>query len=166
MKWIALVLALAACHHEAPPKAPEAPEPTPVHVLIDDATALHLRTDQLETLRGIDANLTSQLAALDARERKQKSEGGPSNVAPVPFGGGPDATADMGHAGHGGMTGRHRHGGGSGAAPRADHKPGEPIADERAQTVRDAIKRALEALDPDQQTQARQVLADHDVDLE
>src|SRR5277367_3429862 len=74
---IAAGTAVWACSHDAKPAVVE-PDPhpplppssgTPIGYLIDDATELALRDDQLTQLKAIDGELQTQLGSIDASSR-------------------------------------------------------------------------------------------------
>jgi len=145
---------------EHPPLPPASG--TPIGYLIDDASELALRDDQLVQLKAIDDDLAGRLAALDAKGHSAA----PAAAAP-PAGGGR-------RGGRHGGGGRHRGGGGGGAgSARATPSVGSGGTDAASQTtevraddVRDALARAFTVLDPAQQETAKRVLSDRGVDLD
>ena len=165
----ALVLALAACHHDpapAPPAAETAPLPpasgTPIGYLIDDATALQLTDDQLAQLHQIDTALASELETIDAKLRTANKPADAASSEP---------TQPMGrHGRHGGGMGGsrgHHRGSGAGSGSAAPHAAdADRLTEQRADDVRDAIRRALALFQPAQQQAATKVLADHDIDVD
>src|SRR5882672_673964 len=155
------------CSHEAKPVvAPydHAPVPpaSPIGYLVDDATELTLRDDQLAKLRQIDDELGAKLATYESELR---------NGEPVPQG---DPQKSRG-----GMDVR----GGGGPEPRGQvgdvPLPGAPVETtktyvvlgetvtrirrDRARDTRAAIQRVFAVLSAAQQTIARRVLTQHGV---
>jgi len=167
------------CSHEAtPPVQPVQPDEhpplppaagTPIGHLVDDASELKLSDDQLDKLRAINDELAGQLTVDDSEMR-------PDPVAPAP----PDDKA----RGLGFHAGGQQPGGppvGAGDSPRASGRGNSgdgtetivipastvnPVYQQRAHHVRDAIRRALKLLDAGQQVIARRVLTDHGVDVD
>jgi hypothetical protein len=183
-----IALVIGACHHDAPAPAEPAGTPplppasgTPIGFLIDDASELHLRDDQVAKLRDIDTSLAAELEALDAKTRAASRPSEPDPSAAPPSGGGHGGRhgggGGMGGGGMGGggpsgggaSGGRHRHrggGAGSDAPASGGAAAANRAADERSADVKLALQRAFEVLDPPQQEQAKKVLAAHDVDLD
>ncbi len=174
----AAALATVACHHDPEPAKPTetAPLPsssgTPVGFLIDGKDQLHLSEDQVGQLRNIDRQLQEDLKAIDGRlHAATKASQGSGDPAPQPAmgrhrGGGGMGGGGMGGGGmsRGGGGGRRRSGSGSGSGA-----PGggvNQLGDQRAALVHDALTRSLATLDPAQQTSAKQLLSDHDIDLD
>jgi hypothetical protein len=164
--WLALAIG-RGCGHDAKPAVPpqdHAPLPpgTPIGYLIDNASELQLRDDQLVKLKEIDSDLAGRLDALDARAH------GPAAASSGPAAGG----RHRGGRGGGRMR-RGGAGGGSGSAaarPSAGSAASTAVAggktEERADDVRAAIEQAFAVLDPAQQPIAKRVLSDHGVDLD
>jgi hypothetical protein len=80
--------ALSACGPKPEPLIPEAtptevPLPpssgTPIGILIDDATKLSLRVEQIDKLREIDDSLMARNDQLDARQRRYETLGVPAS---------------------------------------------------------------------------------------
>jgi hypothetical protein len=155
------------CSHEARPVvAPDdhAPVPpaSPIGYLVDDATELTLRDDQLAKLRQIDDELGAKLATYESELR---------NGEPVPQGdpqrsrGGMDVRGDGGSAPRGQV--------GNVPLPSAPVETtktylvlGETVTRirrDRARDTRAAIQRAFALLGAAQQTIARRVLTEHGV---
>jgi hypothetical protein len=177
--WVVLVVLGAhgvlgpGCSHEARPVVQPDEHPplppasgTPIGLLIDDASELSLRDDQLTQLKAIDDDLGPRLSALDgalrtpdpvrASTREDKPRGLGFRAGGVGNGGGGRTGAFPGSTG-----------GPDDGGQRAGYISGETITDvnqRRAHAVRDAIRRALELLDAAQQAIARRVLTDHAVD--
>ena len=163
------------CSHEARPAVQPDDHPplppasgTPIGLLIDDASELTLRDDQLTRLRAIDDDLATRLAALDGASRTPD---------PVPVSSRADKPRGLGfraggaNGGFGGATSAFPGAPGNGAPPdgtqRAGYISGETLTDinlQRARDVRDALRRALALFDAAQQAIARQVLTEHGVD--
>ena len=186
-RWLALALAAVAlvavaCHHDSDPAVPmdpsEQPLPpasgTPIGFLIDDSE-MHLSAEQLGKLRDIDTGLQAQLDQIDKATRSAAAlaanQG--SNAAPQQpmgrhhrggMGGGMGGGGMGGGGGGGGGSGGHHHGSGGGSAAFAA-TTGQ-LADERTSDVKYALERAFVVLDPAQRARAKQVLSDHDVDLD
>lgn len=166
------------CSREAKPAAQpsaQAPLPpsagTPIGHLVDNAAELKLSEDQLRKLRTINDDLAVQLAGDD-------SELHPERVA----------TPAQEQTGRGlgfRATGRTSEGAGGGVGGFPSKSSGGNAADgtpsreiiipasttnyvyqQRAHHVRDAIRRALELLDAEQQAIARRLLTDHGVNLD
>ncbi len=174
----AAALAAAACHHDPEPAKPAetAPLPsssgTPVGFLIDGKDQLHLTEDQVGQLRNIDRQLQEDLKAIDGRlhAATKAAQAGSGDAQPQPSMGGRHRGGGMGGGmgrgmggGGGGGGGGHHHGGSSSGAAGGGINQ---LGDQRAALVHDALTRSLAALDPAQQTSAKQLLADHDIDLD
>lgn len=166
--------AYGACsHHDATPivapdEHPPLPAGTPIAYLIDDATELKLRDDQLSQLRTIDSDLAGKLDVLDATPHA-------ANAAPA----GAQQGTGRRHGGGGGRRGGgggRRGGAGSGSGSAAPRPPAATTAssadeanrraEQRSSDVRDALGRAFALLDPGQQVIAKRVLEDNGVDLD
>jgi hypothetical protein len=166
-----LGLALAVglgCGHDAKPIVqpddhPPLPPGTPVGYLIDDASELQLRDDQIARLKEIDSALAGQLDVLDADHHRPAAS----------------ASAGSGAGGRhrGGRRGGMRRGGAGGGSGSAAARPAVGSAggataaasgktEERADDVRAAIARAFAVLDVVQRVIARRVLSDHGVDVD
>lgn len=172
IRTLVLALALAACGGSSSP-APQDPADhpplppasgTPIGYLIDGASDLHLRDDQLTQLRQIDTSLAGELDVIDTKLRgataKPEDSAGPP---PQGMGGRGGRRGGMGGAGHG----RHRGGGGAGSAsPHGDPAAADRLTEERRADVKDALARAFAVLDAAQQPVAKKILEDHDVDLD
>ena len=182
-----ILMLLGACHHDPAPAAPADPADkpplppasgTPIGFLIDDASDLKLRDDQVTKLREIDTSLAAQLEVIDSQTRNANKPAEEAQSA-QPTGGrrGGGRHGGMGGMGGGGMGGNpgagssgghHRRGNGSGSgsgAPSNSAMVGK-LVDERNADVKDALERAFALLDPSQQTSAKKVLTDHDVDVD
>ena len=171
------ILLAGACHHDPAPATPivdpadKPPLPpasgTPIGFLIDDSTGeLKLSDDQVAKLRDIDTQLAADLEKIDAATRAaNKPADGDSS--PPPQGGrhgGRHGGGGMGGSPGGG--GHRKAGGGSGAPSPATQANLGKLSDERNSDVKDALTRAFAILDDKQQTTAKKILSDHDVDLD
>ena len=147
-----------SCHNDPPPEepVPVSSTGTPIGFLIDDAQ-LALSTEQLGELRGFDANLKAQLDQLD-KAAKQTGSAAPAQTQQP-------AQQPMGRRG-----GRHRMGGqGAGSGVRRsgpNAAAADRVADERMADVKAALERVFAVLGDAQRSRARQVLSDHDIDLD
>ncbi|HSR99922.1 MAG TPA: hypothetical protein VLM79_22865 [Kofleriaceae bacterium] len=187
-----LGLALAAvlgCSHETKPTVQPDDHPplpsasgTPIGYLIDDASELSLRDDQLTQLKEIDTELADKLAVLDGGQRGGKPAGDATGSQTgrhrggrrggMGGGGTGGAGGGMGGAG-GGMGGRggrgRRSAQGAGAGSGSASAGGNAAAgavNERAADVHDALRRAFALLDPHQKEVATRVLSDRGVDVD
>jgi hypothetical protein len=152
MRWFVVALFAIACHHDPPPEEPlpVSSTGTPIGFLIDD-TQLHLSTDQLGTLRGIDDNLRRQLEDLDKTTKKQVGSGGGGvQQQQQP----PMQPMGRGRRRMGGMNN-----GSAQRAPRNNEAAADKLADERNEDVKAALERP-------QRDRAKQVLSDHDIDID
>ncbi len=174
----AAALAAVACHHDPEPAKPveTAPLPsssgTPVGFLIDGKEHLHLTEDQVGQLRNIDRQLQEDLKAIDGKlsAASKAASSGSGDPPAQPATGGRHRGGGMGGGmgggrggGGGGGGGRHR---GSGSGSGAPGGGVNQLGDQRAALVHDALTRSLAGLDPAQQTSAKQLLSDHDIDLD
>jgi hypothetical protein len=190
---LAVVVAVAAaagpglgfgCSHDSKPVVQPDEHPplppasgTPIGYLVDDATELKLRDDQLTQLKVIDEDLAAKLEVLDGKLRGDAAA--------------PAASAGQGGRGRGFRTGGRQGGrggrmagagggsggagvgsGGAGAGARRQRRGGGnanatgTITEERAADVRAAIEKSLGLLDVVQRVIAKRVLADHGVDVD
>jgi hypothetical protein len=167
MKHALLALLFAACGGSSSP-APQAPADkpplppasgTPIGYLIDDASELHLRDDQLAQLRQLDTQLAADLDAIDTHLRAAQPQAAPQQAPP-----------QMGGGRHRGGGGRRRGGGGQSQAPRpaptGDPAAADKLTEQRRADVKDALAKAFTVLDADQQPVAKKLLQEHDVDLD
>jgi hypothetical protein len=164
---LALAAGILACSHDAKPVVepdphPPLPEGTPIGYLIDDASELQLRDDQVAQLKEIDTELVAKIDAIDAGQHRPAAR---------PAGAG---SQNPGRRRGGGRRGGGRRGGGAGSgtgsAAAAPAGPTTAAADQRAEAragdVRDAIASAFALLDPVQRAMASRVLSQHGVDLD
>lgn len=158
-----LVFLLACGGSSSPPAQTPADKPplppasgTPIGYLIDDASELHLRDDQLTQLRQLDTQLAAELDEIDTRMRAAQPQPEASQQAQRQMGG-------RHRGGHG------RRGGGQQAQrsqPTGDPGAADKLTEQRRADVKDALARAFVILDETQQTAAKKLLQDHDVDLD
>jgi hypothetical protein len=155
VRWLVVMVIAIACHNTPPPEepVPVSSTGTPIGFLIDD-TQLHLSSQQLGDLRGIDAILLTQLQQVDKADKKLGSAAPPVQQPVQPIG-------------------RRRHGfnqgqGGGSATRRSgpNAASADKLADERMELVKSAVARVLTVLDKSQQERAKEVLSDHDIDLD
>jgi hypothetical protein len=143
--FLLIALALAACHHEPKPMQPKEGELPPlppasgtaVGYLVDNATQLKLRADQLEKLKLIDDSLAARNNQLDTQLRMAEQ---PEDDEPQEKGKPPP---------------RHNN------APGAQVKPStvaDRLKEAKAANDRDALAKAFAVLDPDQQEAAKKLL--------
>jgi hypothetical protein len=158
MRWLVVAIFAFACHHDPPPEEPlpVSSTGTPIGFLIDD-TQLHLSTDQLGTLRGIDDNLRRQLEDLDKTAKKQLGGGGVQQTQSPPM----QPMGRRGRRGGGGMPN-----GSAQRAPRNNEAAADRLADERNEDLKVALSRVFAALEAPQRDRAKQVLSDHDIDID
>jgi hypothetical protein len=170
----------AGCSHDARPAGPPTAQPddhpplppasgTPIGYLVDNASGLSLRDDQLTKLKAIDDDLALKLAYLDGILR---------SAAPGPTPDKEDSRGGIGFTATGenngqgsGLTSTPPPGtqvvGGNGPQPGAKEENAEivkRVPEVRAHDVRTAIAHALALLDPPQQKLARQLLKDRGID--
>ena len=183
-RLLLILMLLGACHHDPAPAAPADPADkpplppasgTPIGFLIDDASDLKLRDDQVAKLREIDTSLAAQLEVIDSQTRNANKPAEEAQSAPPSGGRRGGRHGGMGGMGGGGggpsggsSGGHHRRGGGSGSGSGAPSNSAmvSKLVDERNADVKDALERAFALLDPAQQTSAKKVLTDHDVDVD
>jgi len=172
--------AAVACSHEAAPAVvepdehPPLPSATPIGYLIDDASELKLRDDQLDKLRTLDTNLAAELDVLDATPHAAGAGSAHPQGGRRRGGGGGGFGGGGGRRGGGGGGRRGAGQGSSSSAAPAAAASTQPSsadtagqkADQKARDVRDALGRAMAVLDADQQVIAKRVLSDKGVDLD
>ncbi|HEX4455659.1 MAG TPA: hypothetical protein VH143_32585 [Kofleriaceae bacterium] len=158
MRWVVVALFAIACHHDPPPEEPlpVSSTGTPIGFLIDD-TQLRLSADQLGTLRGIDDNLRRQLDDLDKRTKQQVGSAGGVQ---------PQQAPPMQPMGRHGRRGGGMNNGSAQRAPRNNEAAADKLADERNDDVKAALEHVFAALEPAQRDRAKQVLSDHDIDID
>jgi hypothetical protein len=175
---LAFGLYASACHHEDAPQPKLEPgetlplppaSGTPIGFLLDDATDLSLKSEQIAQLQGIDQALQAQLDQIDTQLRGYDAK--PQQSSQPRQGGG-------GRRGGGGMGGMGQQPQGGG--PRVNNAPGanagsgggahqDDIArlnELRKADVKDALGKAMVVFDMGQRILARKTLAKHDVDLD
>jgi hypothetical protein len=148
---IALVLAVAGCHHDPQPMhakpgdLPPLPPAsgTPVGYLIDAAGELQLRDDQLTKLKDIDTSLAARDASIDTQlrqiERPEEEEQDPK------------------------ATKKRHHNNAPGGPPTS--RDAAKLHDLRNANDRDALTRAWALLEPAQQSTAKRILEDRGVEV-
>jgi hypothetical protein len=182
MKLVVLVVVMLGCHHDSishpdiPPLPPASG--TPVGYIVDAATDLKLRDDQVQQLKEIDAGLQVQLAPIDKKlaaagkpheESSQSSSPGPRmrgggrGMGMGGMGGGSRMGGAGGAGGGSGTPRRHR---GSGSGSGSGNDTVDKLTAERNADVHDALVRALAVLDEGQKKQAVEILSDRGVDLD
>ena len=164
MKRALLVFLLACGGSSSPPPQTPADKPplppasgTPIGYIIDDATDLHLRDDQLAQLRQLDTQLASDLDAIDTRIRAAAPRPEASQQQPQMGGG----RHRGGHGRRGGGASQQPH-----TAPTRDPAATDKLTEQRRADVKNALAKAFTILDATQQTAAKKLLQDHDVDLD
>jgi len=175
MRALALVLGLvAACRHEdAPPPKLEPGETlplppasgTPIGFLLDDATNLSLKPEQIAQLQGIDQALQGRLESIDTQLRALEPHD-PGQPAPAQ-GQGRHRGGGRRGGGGGAPTGQrvnHAPGAGGGSGARADDV--NRLTEARKGEVKDALAKAFAVFDVPQRVLARKVLTEHDIDLD
>lgn len=146
------LLLLTACHRDSdpPPMHPQEGElpplppssGTPVGYLVDNATQLNLRDDQLARLKDIDRSLSARDDEIDTQLRmieKPDEDPQPAKGAPPP---------------------RHNNAPGAQIKTNAD---AAKLHSARDANDREALRKAFALLDPAQQTAARKLLEDRGV---
>ena len=149
MRRLALLFVLVlGCHYDPAPGTPGAIPPlppssgTPVGYLLDAATDLKLRDDQLGKIKEIDASLAARDAEIDTQLRQVEK---PDEEEAA------QAKAEHRH---------HNNAPGVGIKSSAD---AGKLHDARNRNDKEALAAAFAILDPDQQTAARKLLEDRGV---
>jgi hypothetical protein len=125
---------------ELPPLPPSSG--TPVGYLVDNATQLQVRDDQLQKLKDIDASLSARNEAIDTQLRMIEK---PAEDPPMEKGAPPP-----------------RHNNAPGAQIRTTADAGK-LHDARKANDKEALQRAFALLDPSQQTAARKLLEERGI---
>ena len=138
------LLAAAGCHKDPPPMHPKEGELPPlppasgtaVGYLVDNATQLKLRDDQLKRLKEIDTSLAARNDSIDTqlRQLEKPDEEEPEKGKPPP-----------------------RHNNAPGAQIKATGDTGK-LHEAKNANDKDALARAFEVLDPDQKEIAKKLL--------
>jgi hypothetical protein len=153
--WFALLLALANCHPSPTKPAPGEVPPLPpasgtaVGYLVDSASELKLRDDQLAKLKELDASLAAENGQIDAQLRQIEK--------PVPE---EELSPQQQKAGV--QPSRYNNAPGKSTIQTNDSQKLRKMRDDND---RDALKRAFALLDPDQLTKAKQILTDRGVEI-
>lgn len=151
--WLVLLLALAGCRPQPTKPAPGEVPPLPpasgtaVGYLVDAAGDLQLRDDQLAKLKDIDASLAAENGQIDAQLRQIEK--------PVPE---EQLSPQAQKAGE--KPQRYNNAPGASTIQTNDSVKLRKLRDEND---RDALKKALALLDPDQVTKAKQILTDRGI---
>lgn len=141
---LAAGLALVGCHHDPKPMTPKEGELPPlppasgtaVGYLVDNATLLELRPDQLDQLKAIDESLAARNDSIDTQLRAMvKPDDEPEEKGKPP----------------------RRHNNAPGAQVKVTGEAGK-LQEARAANDREALERAFALLDPPQQQTARKLL--------
>jgi len=154
---LALAILLAACHHDPQPTHPAPgdlpPLPpasgTPIGYLIDASHDLQLRDDQLTQLQDIDRSLAARDAEIDTQLRQIERPEEEEDPTPKEMK-------------QGKKRPRHAYAPGAAVQTNAD---AQKLHNIRAANDREAVKKALALLDPNQQDKAKTILTDHDVEV-
>jgi len=140
------LLAIAGCHHEPQPMTPKEGElpplppasGTPVGYLLDNASQLELRPEQIEKLKDIDESLAARNDGIDTQlreiEKPEEEEPPAKGVQPKPRNNAP------------------------GAAPIRTTADATKLHDAHNANNRDALEKAFAILDPKQQAAAKKLL--------
>ena len=158
---LALGLAVTGCHHEDAPQPKLEPgehlplppaSGTPIGFLLDDATELSLKPEQIAQLQGIDEALQARLDSIDTQLRALDPQAPAASQTPA-----------------------HHRGGGAPAGQRVNHAPGATagsgaraddvnrLTEARRTEVVAALAKAFAVLDVPQRVLARKLLAAHDI---
>ena len=141
---LAAGLVLVGCHREPKPMTPKEGELPPlppasgttIGYLVDNATQLKLRPDQLDKLKEIDTSLAARNDSIDTQLRALvKPDEAPAEKGKPPP----------------------RHNNAPGAQVKSTGEVGK-LQEARSANDKDALKRAFALLDPDQQEAARKLL--------
>lgn len=170
---LAIGVAVAGCHHDAPPPivSPDEVPPlppasgTPIGYLVDGATQLRLSDDQLAKLRDIDTGLAAELDVIDTQLRSTDHPVGASDPPPQQRRGRRGMGGMGGPSGGGRRSNRPAAAGSGSASPRRGPDISR-LTEERVGDVKHALERAFALLDPDQQATAQKLLASHSVDVD
>ena len=176
-RFLCAIALACACHHDAPgPKLePGETQPlppssgTPIGYIVDAAGDLKLSDDQVGKLKELDDALAARLESIDSQLRGNDKPVGGDAPPPQQSRRGGRHGGGMNMGGGGSRPHRNRGGQGSGSGSGGPSPHAGDVArltNERASEVKDALARAFAILDPTQQTAAKKLLADHDVDVE
>lgn len=142
--FLVTMLAVAACHREPRPvTAAEAPplppsSGTPIGYLLDNASTLELRSEQIDKLRRIDNGLAARNDSIDTQLREIER---PEQAPPPPKGEMPARESFV-----------------PGQQPMTSTADTSKLHEARAQNSREALADAFAVLDPAQQTKAKELL--------
>lgn len=152
---LSLVFLIAGCRKDPEVIEPSGPPPLPpasgtaVGYLVDAAGDLKLRDDQLAKLKEIDDSLAARNGDIDAQLRQIEK--------PAP---GEDQSPQQMKAGE--KPARYNNAPGVSTMGTTDSQKLHKLRDDND---RDALKKALALLDPDQVTRAKRILRDRGVDV-
>ena len=177
MRHLALALGLcsAACRHEdAPPPKLEPGETlplppasgTPIGFLLDDASELSLRDDQIVQLQAIDHSLQARLDVIDTQLRGYDAPPARAPNQPRQAGGRGGRRSGAGGPQTGGPRVNHAPGASPGAGALAHADDIKRLDEQRKSEVKDALGKAFAIFDVPQRILARKALAKHDIDLD
>jgi hypothetical protein len=151
-----LLLALAGCHYNDPPAATPADVPplppasgTPIGYLIDSASDLKLRDDQLKQLQELDSSLAAQDADIDVQLRQIEKPEEEEQQTPQ------EAKAH---------TKKIRYNNAPGASVKTNADAGK-LHEMRADNDKQALGKAWVLLDKDQQQSAKKILEDRGIEV-
>jgi hypothetical protein len=151
-----LLLALAGCHYNDSPAVTPADQPplppasgTPIGYLIDSASDLKLRDDQLKQLQELDSSLAAQDADIDVQLRQIEKPEEEEQQTPQ------EQKQHMKKI-------RHNMAPGVGVQTNAD---AGKLHEMRAQNDKQALGKAWVLLDKDQQQSAKKILEDRGVEV-
>lgn len=152
---LAIALSLVACHHDPKPMTPKEGElpplppasGTPVGYLLDNASQLKLRDDQVAQLKKLDASLSARNDAIETQLREIEK---PEEEAP----------AEKPKAGDPPPKPKNWAPGASAVHTTSD---AGKLREAKAENNKDALLKAFALLDADQQATARKLLDDRGV---
>jgi hypothetical protein len=155
--FLVLTLVFAGCHNDPQPMHPKPGElpplppasGTPVGYLIDAATDLKLRDDQLKQLHQIDDSLAAQDADLDIQIRQIEKPTEEEQPSPQEMKAGKRAA---------------RHNNAPGASVQGSANSAK-LHDLRKLNDREAVKKAWGVLDAEQQVSAKKILEDRGIEV-
>jgi hypothetical protein len=158
MRLAALLVFLAACHHEPQaihPKPGDLPplppaSGTPIGYLLDARVDLALTPDQVTKLGKIDTSLAARDADIDTQLRQIERPEEDQELTPQQM--------------KAGMK-RERHAYSPKDQQLTSNRDAEKLHELRKQNDRDAVKQALALLDDTQLPKAKDILTDHDVEI-
>lgn len=158
MRLAALILVLVACHHDPQPIHPKPgdlpPLPpasgTPIGYLLDASGDLALTPDQVTKLKQLDTSLAARDAEIDTQLRQIERPEEDQELTPQQV--------------KAGMA-RPRHAYSPKDQQLSTNSDAAKLHALRKQNDRDAVKKALALLEPQQVDKAKALLSDHDVEI-